>query len=215
MGARKRRVADRAGRPAMRSPGRPPVGRREHRERVWLAIAEGMSGEVAGVAAGVSPAVGNAGSVKVVACQRFCLAPLPGRDLSFAEREEIAILRVQDAGVREIARRLGRSPSTISRELRATPRPVAGAWSIGPWPPRGTPTDVPSVRRSPSSPRTSGCGAMCRNAGGRDRAARRHIGAGSGREVDRSPAWAPQGSPVGTLVEPGADLEPAPGRLPG
>jgi IS30 family transposase len=46
------------------------------------------------------------------------LAPLSGRYLSFAEREEIAILRAQDVGRREIARRLGRSPSTISRELR-------------------------------------------------------------------------------------------------
>jgi len=46
------------------------------------------------------------------------LAPLSGRYLSFAEREEIALLRAQGAGVREIARRVGRSPSTISRELR-------------------------------------------------------------------------------------------------
>jgi IS30 family transposase len=46
------------------------------------------------------------------------LAPLSGRYLSFAEREEIALLRSQGAGVRAIARRLGRSPSTISRELR-------------------------------------------------------------------------------------------------
>ena len=44
-------------------------------------------------------------------------APLSGRYLSFGEREEIAILHAQDAGIREIARRLGRSPSTISREL--------------------------------------------------------------------------------------------------
>jgi IS30 family transposase len=35
-----------------------------------------------------------------------------------AEREEIALLRAQQHGVREIARQLGRSPSTISRELR-------------------------------------------------------------------------------------------------
>jgi len=41
-----------------------------------------------------------------------------GRYLSFAEREEIAILRVQGNGVREIARRLKRNASTISRELR-------------------------------------------------------------------------------------------------
>jgi IS30 family transposase len=45
-------------------------------------------------------------------------APLSGRYLSFAEREQIAILCAQDAGGRETARRLGRSASTISGELR-------------------------------------------------------------------------------------------------
>lgn len=44
--------------------------------------------------------------------------PLSGRYLSLDEREEIALMRVRRAGVREIARRLCRSPSTISRELR-------------------------------------------------------------------------------------------------
>jgi transposase, IS30 family len=44
--------------------------------------------------------------------------PLSGRYLVFAEREEIAILRAQGHGVREIARRLERAPSTVSRELR-------------------------------------------------------------------------------------------------
>jgi IS30 family transposase len=43
---------------------------------------------------------------------------LSGRYLSFAEREEIAILRAQGHGVRQIAYRLERAPSTISRELR-------------------------------------------------------------------------------------------------
>jgi IS30 family transposase len=46
------------------------------------------------------------------------LDPPSGRYLSFAEREEIAVLRAQECGVREIARCLGRAPSTISRELR-------------------------------------------------------------------------------------------------
>jgi DNA-binding NarL/FixJ family response regulator len=41
-----------------------------------------------------------------------------GRYLSSDEREEIALWRAQGGGVREIARRLGRAPSTISRELR-------------------------------------------------------------------------------------------------
>jgi IS30 family transposase len=46
------------------------------------------------------------------------LAAPSGRYLSFAEREEIALLRAGGCGMREVARRLGRSPSTISRELR-------------------------------------------------------------------------------------------------
>ena len=44
--------------------------------------------------------------------------PLSGRYLAFAEREEIALALAQDFGVREIARRLGRAASTVSRELR-------------------------------------------------------------------------------------------------
>ena len=42
---RKIRAADRAGRPAMCSPGRPPVGRLEHRQRFWAAVARGLSSE--------------------------------------------------------------------------------------------------------------------------------------------------------------------------
>src|ERR671910_3892658 len=118
MGARKRRAADRAGRPAMRSPGRPPVGRREHRQRFWVAIAGGLSSEDAGVAAGVSPAVGTRWFREGGGMPTVSPAPLSGRYLSFAEREEIAILRAQHCGVREIARRIGRHPSTVSRELR-------------------------------------------------------------------------------------------------
>ena len=44
--------------------------------------------------------------------------PPSGRYLSFLEREEMALWRAQDLGVREIARRLERAPSTVSRELR-------------------------------------------------------------------------------------------------
>jgi IS30 family transposase len=46
------------------------------------------------------------------------LRPLAGRYLCFEEREEIALLRAEGRGIREIARRIGRSPSTVSRELR-------------------------------------------------------------------------------------------------
>ena len=43
---------------------------------------------------------------------------LQGRYLSFAEREEIALSSARGESMRCIARRLGRSPATISRELR-------------------------------------------------------------------------------------------------
>jgi IS30 family transposase len=63
--------------------------------------------------------------------------PPSERYLSFAEREEIALWRAQGSGVREIARRLGRAASTISRELRRNAatrgggpeyRPTAAQW---------------------------------------------------------------------------------------
>jgi len=118
MGVPKRRRSDRAGRPRMRSPGRPPVARREHRQRFWAAIARGMTSERSGVEAGVSPAVGVRWFRLAGGMPSVTQAPVSGRYLSFAEREEIALLRAQGQGVREIAGQLGRSPSTISRELR-------------------------------------------------------------------------------------------------
>jgi IS30 family transposase len=118
MGKPKRRRSDRAGRAPMRSPGRPPVARREHRQRFWAAIADGLWSDRAGVVAGVSPAVGVRWFRESGGMPSVSRAPLSGRYLSFAEREEIALLKASGCGVREIARRVGRSPSTISRELR-------------------------------------------------------------------------------------------------
>lgn len=100
------------------SPGRPTVAWREDRMRFWAAVACGLKTEDAAKEAGVSSPVAfrwfrHAGGVNP------CLASsVSGRYLSFGEREEIALLRAQGRGVREIARRLRRSPSTISRELR-------------------------------------------------------------------------------------------------
>nr|WP_242498330.1 IS30 family transposase [Nocardioides glacieisoli] len=50
-----------------------------------------------------------------------------GRYLSFAEREEIALLKAQDKGVREIARAIDRDPATVSRELRRNAATRAGS----------------------------------------------------------------------------------------
>jgi IS30 family transposase len=100
------------------SPGRPTVAWRRDRVNFWAAIATGAKTEDAAMEAGVSSPVAfrwfrHSGGVNP--CLR---ATVSGRYLSFEEREEIAILHAQKLAVREIARRLGRSPSTISRELR-------------------------------------------------------------------------------------------------
>jgi IS30 family transposase len=100
------------------SPGRPTVAWRQDRVVFWAAIGRGAKTEDAAVEGGVSSPVGfrwfrHAGGVNP------CLpSTVSGRYLSFVEREDIAIWHAQKLGVREIARRLGRSPSTISRELR-------------------------------------------------------------------------------------------------
>ena len=98
------------------------MARREDRRRFWAAIAAGRASEDAATDAGVSPAVGarwfrQAGGMPPSHLSRSS-RPLAGRSLSFVEREELALLRAQGHGGREIARRLRRAPSTISRELR-------------------------------------------------------------------------------------------------
>ena len=118
MQERRRRRSDRAGRPAMRSPGRPPVAGRAEQQRFWKAITRGLSSEDAAVSCGVSPPVGGRWFREGGGMPPISLAPRSARSLSFAEREEIAILRAQGAGVRDIARRIRRAPSTVSRELR-------------------------------------------------------------------------------------------------
>lgn len=118
MGASIRRRSDRAGRGPIRSPGRPTAGRRQHRQAFWKAIARGLSSEDAALEAGVSQPVGTRWFRENGGMPPTNLTALSGRYLSFAEREEIALLRAQKCGVREIARRIERSSSTISRELR-------------------------------------------------------------------------------------------------
>jgi IS30 family transposase len=112
------RAWERAGGRVMRSRRRPLVVRREHRQRFWAAIARGVFSEGAGVEAGVSPALGVRWFREGGGMPSVTQGPLSGRYLSFGEREEIALLRARGCGVREIARQLGRSPSTISREVR-------------------------------------------------------------------------------------------------
>src|SRR5271157_1257701 len=117
-----KRRSDRSGRAPLSSPGRPSVAGRDERRRFWAAIAVGLESEDAALEAGVPPAVGTrwfrkAGGIPPAMFGQSA-KPLSGRYLSFAEREEIALLRAQGYSMREVARRLGRAASTISRELR-------------------------------------------------------------------------------------------------
>ena len=109
----------------MRSPGRPEPSRAVQRA-FWRLIAEGLTSEDAGAQVGVSMPVASRWFRHAGGMPPISLVEPTGRFLSFAEREEIALLRAQDHGVREIARRLGRDPSTVSRELRRNAATRAG-----------------------------------------------------------------------------------------
>lgn len=102
----------------MRSPGRPSRLQREERQRFWSEIAKGTSTERAAFAVGLAHTDGATWFREAGGMCPISLAPLSGRYLSLTEREEISILKANGCGVREIARQVRRSPSTISRELR-------------------------------------------------------------------------------------------------
>ncbi len=117
-----KRRPERSGRVKLSSPGRPPVARREQIQHFWTLIADGLPSEEAAIQAGMSPPVGvrwfrSSGGIPPSHFARSAPAR-SGRYLSFADREEIALLRAKGAGVCDIARHLSRAPSTISRELR-------------------------------------------------------------------------------------------------
>lgn len=129
MGVTKQQRATWSMRGKVHSPGAPSLPR-EHCARFWEAIARGQSTEEAASAAGVASAVGARWFRQAGGMCPISLAPLSRRYLCLAEREEIAIERARGSGVRTIARHVGRSPSTISRELRrnAATRPGSSGY---------------------------------------------------------------------------------------
>src|SRR5262252_5580172 len=105
MSIQKRRSA-RSGRAPLPSPGRPQVAGRDEQSRFWRGITAGLSSEDAALEAGVSQPVGTrlfrkAGGMPP-AMFRFSAKPLSRRYLSLAEREEIALLKVQGHSMRGI-----------------------------------------------------------------------------------------------------------------
>jgi len=94
-----------------------PAAPRAVQVQFWEGIRSGLGVQEAGAAAGVGPVkafawFGQAGGVKSNGPR-----PAGGRYLSVAEREEIALGLAREESLRSIAGRLGRSPSTISREV--------------------------------------------------------------------------------------------------
>ena len=141
--------------------------------------------------------------------------PPSGRYLSFTEREEIAILTARGLGVREIASRLGRSPSTISRELRRNAATRSGSFEY-----RATTAQWHADRRA----RRPKVAKLAANDALRDYVQERLAGlvtAPDGKAF-RGPAVPWTGRRHGrrkdrrwaTLVEPGTDLEPPARGLP-
>lgn len=84
----------------------------------WNVVRAGFSVEDAAAVVGVSRASGEAWVRQRGGVMPPATAGPGDRRLSFTEREEIALLRAERKGVREIARAIGRDPSTVSRELR-------------------------------------------------------------------------------------------------
>jgi transposase, IS30 family len=105
---------------------------RELQRQFWLLIRAGVVRKQAAVALGLHPDTGKlwfrqAGGVMPA----YVMAPSSGRFLSMSEREEIFAGIERGDSIRQIARQVSRSPSTVLRELRRNMRqPYRGESSV-------------------------------------------------------------------------------------
>lgn len=103
--------------------GRPEPLRSVQRQ-FWRVVAQGGTTAAASESVAVSRRAGSLWFRKAGGMPPLSLVEPTGRFLNLAEREEIALALASGAGIRQIAARVGRSPSTISREVRRNrPRP--------------------------------------------------------------------------------------------
>ena len=98
----------------------------EVQRRFWREVAAGLSVVEAAGAAGVSRPTGQRMFSRCGGVMPSLAEPSGSYRLNLPEREEIACLRAAGAGVRAIARQLGRDPGTISRELARNARARGG-----------------------------------------------------------------------------------------
>jgi len=107
---------------------------RSVRRQFWRLVAEGTPTEQACELLGVAYTTGvvwfrNAGGMPPLS-----LAEPTGRFLTLSEREEIALGLASGQGVRTIARLIGRSPSTVSREIARNHSAPHRRWTyVGSW----------------------------------------------------------------------------------
>jgi transposase, IS30 family len=84
----------------------------------WSAVAAGMTTADAAAEAGVGEKLGGRWFRQAGGMSPIELSEPSGLRLSLAEREDIAVWRAEKVSAREMARRLGRAPTTITRELK-------------------------------------------------------------------------------------------------
>ena len=132
--------------------GRPRMPK-EFERRFWRLIGQGWSTGQAGEEVGVSANTAERWFRDGGGMTPVSLSQPSGRYLSLSEREHIDLRWEDGAGVREIARELGRAASTVSRELRVnrlqayphkSPLPAGARRRPGPAP--GTPGAFGRVR---------------------------------------------------------------------
>jgi len=107
--------------------GRPGY-RREVQRGFWRLIGHGLQTRSAAALVGVPNRTAINWFADAGGMTPIDLAEPSGRYLSFREREEIALLWSQGHGVREIARRIGRAASTVSREMHRNASSGGGRW---------------------------------------------------------------------------------------
>lgn len=192
----------------MRSPGRPPP-RREVQRQFWRLIARGLSSEDTAVACGVAPPVGSRWFRHGGGIPPISLAESSDRFLSFAEREEIALVHVPEA--RSARNRPAAAPGTIDDLAGVAPQPAT----------RGGTLDYRAGRAvegraggAPSEDRETGgqppaAAVRPRPARGRGDRCGRNTGAGPDRALEGSATRSAAGPALGHGVEPGADHPPA------
>ena len=95
----------------------------EFEYRFWAGMRGGLSQLEAAAVAGVSAPTANRWFRQRGGVMPPASTGSRSRVLSFAEREQIGLLKAAGLGVRAIAREIGRDPGTVSRELRRVPLP--------------------------------------------------------------------------------------------